>query len=161
MTKILIIDEENCSRALSAFIKRHKRSIKLDINVKENDMQVEMLLKGVNTLGQMQKRVAINTAESITLVRVQDIIRFESDSNYTLIYMTNSKKVMVSKTLKDFEKQLEPYRFMRIHKSHLVNTNHIEKFLKSEGGCVILTDDTKLPVSTRRKEEIINLLEKI
>jgi two-component system LytT family response regulator len=160
MTKILIIDDEHCGRALTSFIKKHKRYVKLEQHLNGKDLSVEMILKGIDTLGKMQKRLAINTADSLTLVKVQDIIRFESNSNYTFIYTANGKKLLVSKTLKEFESQLEPYQFMRIHKSHLVNTTHIKKFLKSEGS-VILTDDTTLPVSSRRKEEMINLLEKL
>lgn len=86
-------------------------------------------------------------------MNVSDIIRCQSDVNYTTIYATNNKPLMVAKTLKDFEDLLTEYDFFRIHNSHLVNLHFVKSYNKGKGGYVILKDNTEIEVSTRRKDD--------
>jgi two-component system LytT family response regulator len=153
MLRFLVIDDTNCKKELLEFLKRNKRSVKFLTGQKSPDVLVS-LIKG-------PKRITVNTTESLTLLNIDEIIRCESNRNYTLIFMENKKKVMVSKTLMDFEEMLGATSFIRIHKSHLVNINYIEKYIKSEGGMIELNDGTKLPVAVRKKEVLLKKLNQL
>jgi two-component system LytT family response regulator len=153
MLRFLVIDDINCKKDLFEFLKKNKRSVKFLTGQKSPDVLVSFI-KG-------QKRIAVNTTESLTLLNIDEIIRCESNRNYTLIFMENKKKVMVSKTLMDFEQMLGANSFIRIHKSHLVNINYIEKYIKSEGGMIELNDGTKLPVAVRKKEVLLKKLNQL
>lgn len=104
------------------------------------------------------KRLALSAAEGVTIVDVKDVIRCESSVNYTHFIIADGSKVLVSKTLKDFDEMLSQHGFFRIHKSHLVNLNHIKKYIKGEGGWVIMVDDSKIEVSRRKKDALLKVL---
>lgn len=105
-----------------------------------------------------EKKIIINTVGSIYVLEVKHIVRCESDENYTMIYLSNSPRIMVAKTLKDFEEMLVPYGFFRVHQSHLVNLDFIKSFEKGSGGHILLKDGEKIPVSTRRKDSFLKAL---
>ena len=161
MNKLIIIDDNNCKTELAAFLKAHPKSVKLVVDTDEVDLKIDRLLENMNTIYRTQKKIAINTAESLIVVNVNDIVRCESKRNYTELHFHDKKTILVSRTLKDFDELLEPYHFWRIHKSHLINLNYLDKFVKSEGGHVLLKDGNKIPVSTRKKEKLMRLLEKL
>ncbi|MFN5982030.1 MAG: LytR/AlgR family response regulator transcription factor, partial [Fluviicola sp.] len=81
----------------------------------------------------------------------------EADSNYTEIHLTNGKKVVSSKTLKEIELVLLTSSFIRVHKSHLINLNFIKKYIKGDGGMLVLNDDSMIPVSRSHKDELTKL----
>lgn len=107
------------------------------------------------------KKIVLKTLESIFIVKVTDIIRCEADHNYTTFYLTNGKKVLVSKTLKDYEEMLCDYFFFRTHQSHLININHIVSFEKNDGGYLKMADGSSVPVSKRKREELLELFNQI
>ena len=104
------------------------------------------------------KKIVINSSSEIHFLLMDDIIRLESDKNYTDIFIQNNKKITSSKTLKYYEGLLSEDNFFRIHQKHLVNLKYIKKFLKEDGGYVQLKDDSRLEVSRRRKDELLNRL---
>lgn len=104
------------------------------------------------------KRLALSAAEGVTIVDVKDVIRCESSVNYTHFIISDGNKVLVSKTLKEFDEMLSQHGFFRVHKSHLVNLNHIKKYIKGEGGWVIMADDSKIEVSRRKKDALLKAL---
>jgi two-component system, LytTR family, response regulator len=161
MLQLLLIDDSNCKKELSSFIKKHINSVKIIADPKELLLKTNELLQAVGNQYGTQKRIVINTTESITMLNVADIIRCESNRNYTYLYMANKKKIIVSKTLMEFEEMLSKYNFLRVHKSHLINVNYVEKYVKSDGGYMMLKDGSKLPVSVRKKEYLFNELEKL
>ncbi|HEX2631157.1 MAG TPA: LytTR family DNA-binding domain-containing protein, partial [Chitinophagaceae bacterium] len=103
------------------------------------------------------ERISLPTADGIFFVSPQEIIRAEASGNYATVYFTDSKKLLLAKTLKDIEDILQGHSFIRIHQSHLVNIDHISKYSKSDGGIVFMKDGSKLPVSRQRKEELTKL----
>jgi two-component system LytT family response regulator len=103
------------------------------------------------------KRIALNTLDKIHIVEVSEILRCESNINYTMFYFLDGTKLLVTKTLKEFDKLLTDHYFIRVHQSHLVNARFIKEFTKSDG-YIIMKDGTKVPVSTRKKQV---LMEKI
>jgi two-component system, LytTR family, response regulator len=161
MLKLVLIDESDCKKELASFIKKHKNAVKVIADQKELLLKTNDLLQALSNQYGTQKRIVINTTESITMLNVADIVRCESNRNYTYLYMVNKKKIIVSKTLMEFEDMLSKYNFLRVHKSHLINVNYVEKYVKSDGGYMMLKDGSKLPVSVRKKEYLFNELEKL
>lgn len=106
----------------------------------------------------LKPKIPISSLNGIELIEVEQIIRCESDGNYTTIVLPQ-RKVTVSKTLKEIEKQLSdfPY-FFRLHNSHLVNLNHVAKYIRGEGGSVILTNNEEIGVSRSKKMELLEVL---
>jgi len=111
-----------------------------------------------NASNGLKPKIPISSLNGIELLEVEQIIRCESDGNYTTIVLAN-RKVTVSKTLKEIEKQLVdfPY-FFRLHNSHLVNLNHVAKYIRGEGGSVILTNQEEIGVSRSKKLELLEVL---
>ncbi|UKN00492.1 LytTR family DNA-binding domain-containing protein [Paracrocinitomix mangrovi] len=103
------------------------------------------------------KRIALNTLEKIHIVNVNEILRCESNINYTMFYFTDDTKLLVTKTLKEFDKLLGDHGFIRVHQSHLINTAFIKEFIKSDG-YIIMKDGTKVPVSTRKKQVLMDMI---
>jgi len=131
--------------------------LKDDDRISEINRKLEVLLNNRNNF----EKIALPTLDGINFVNIKDIIRCESDNNYTNIYLNDGKKHIVSKTLKDFDEMLTPFNFFRIHKSHLINLNYLQKYNKGEGGYVIMEDGSELEVSRRRKEDFINALQSL
>lgn len=104
------------------------------------------------------KRIVLKTTENIYVIYLRDVIRCQSEKNYTYFYFTNRERIIVSKTLKEFEELLTEFNFMRIHRSHLINLKYIDRFEKSDGGYVIMNDGSKVDVSHRKKEYLLNYI---
>ena len=104
------------------------------------------------------KRIALNTLEKIHIVEVDEILRCESSINYTMFYFTDETKLLVTKTLKEFDKLLSDHYFIRVHQSHLVNARFIKEFTKSDG-YIFMKDGTKVPVSTRKKQVLMEMIQ--
>lgn len=108
-----------------------------------------------------QTRLALHTQDKIHIVGISDIIRCESNVNYTEFYFTGGKKLLVTKTLKDFEDLLSEQGFYRVHQSHLVNTKFIKEFVKTDGGYLLMQDGTSVPVSTRKRAQVMEMIERL
>ncbi|MBS1661556.1 MAG: response regulator transcription factor [Bacteroidetes bacterium] len=117
--------------------------------------RLEALLHNV---GSGDKRIGVPVASGLVFLQVNDIIRCESSDNYTLLFTVDKQKLVVSRTLKEFETLLVPYRFFRVHHSHLINLRYIKSYNKGKGGTVTLIDNSAIEVSTRRKEEFLKEL---
>ncbi len=107
------------------------------------------------------RRLALHTSDKIHITEISDIVRCESSGNYTNFHFTNNKKLLVTKTLKEFDKLLDDQGFMRVHQSHLINTSQIQEFVKTDGGYLVMKDKTKIPVSTRKRPIVVKLLENL
>lgn len=119
-------------------------------------LQVKAVLEAVQkrSLG----KIAVSDASGLTFVRIGDIVHCQSYKNYTDIHTSRGKKITASKTLKHFEELLPTEMFFRIHQSHLINLNHVERYLKLDGGRVLMDNGADLEVSRRRKEQLIQRL---
>jgi two-component system LytT family response regulator len=129
--------------------------------VKELNQQLDILADNMQTQDRLKKKIILKTYDNIHLVKISDIVYCESDDNYTYFHLLNKKKILVSTTLKEYEEMLGEYGFFRAHRSYLVNLGYIETFEKAEGGAIILIDNMKVPVSSRKKEQLLELLERI
>ena len=106
-------------------------------------------------------KLALHTQEKIHVADIQDIIRCESNVNYTEFFFKDGKKLLVTKTLKEFEDLLTDHGFFRVHQSHLVNTKFIREFIKADGGSIMMANGQTVPVSTRKRAQVIDMLEKL
>ena len=104
------------------------------------------------------KKIALPTTDKIEFREVKSILRCEGESNYTRFYFTDGTKLLISKTLIEFEEVLVDYGFIRTHKTHLVNLMHVTAFNKADGCSLSLFDGTTVPVSRRRKDFVIGKL---
>ncbi|MGK4567191.1 LytR/AlgR family response regulator transcription factor [Flavobacterium sp. 3HN19-14] len=119
---------------------------------------IDLLLENIRKKVDNFKRIALSTAEGIHLFEISDIIRCESEDNYTKFYIRNNKPVLISKTLKEYEDLLTEHGFERIHQSHLINLSYLKSYIKKDGGYVIMSDNSNLPISQRKKERLQELL---
>ncbi|KAA3633512.1 MAG: DNA-binding response regulator [Bacteroidetes bacterium] len=117
------------------------------------------LIKGSMQQGELPQHIALHTQEKIELIRIHNIIRCEASGNYTSFHFDNAKSLLVTKTLKEFDKTLQPHNFLRVHQSHLVNKDHIKAFVKTDGGYLVMQDNAKIPVSVRKRSSVIKFLE--
>jgi two-component system LytT family response regulator len=104
------------------------------------------------------KRIAVHTVTGFNYINAEDIIRCESDVNYTTLFLKDKAQLTVAKTLKEFEELLSDHGFYRVHNSHLINTLYIKSFNKGKGGFVTLLDNKQIEVSSRRKEGFLEYL---
>jgi two-component system LytT family response regulator len=116
------------------------------------------LLEQVNPT--RSNKISLPGREKVEYVNVNDIIRLESDSNYTFVYTLKTEKILVSKTIGDFEDQLctNEHNFMRVHQSHIINLKFVKKFLKDEGE-IILVNDHQTPLSKNKKDAFMKWLD--
>ena len=102
-----------------------------------------------------KKRITVPTGNELLFINIDEIIRCHSDVNYTTIFKNDKQKIVVAKTLKEFEELLAEQGFFRVHNSDLINLSYIKSYNKGKGGSVLLTDGTELEVSTRRKDDFL------
>lgn len=107
-----------------------------------------------------ENRIAFPLADKIIFAAPEDIIRLEAAGNYTHVYISGQKKIIVCKTLKEYNDLLTGQHFIRTHQSHLVNSRKITAWIKTEGGAISMEDGSQVPVSRQRKEEVLKLLMK-
>lgn len=103
-------------------------------------------------------RITLSSQEGLTVVKLDNIQRLESDSNYTHFFLRSGEKITVPKSLKEYETILPEQRFFRTHQSHIINLDYVKKFVREDGGYVLMDDGAEILVARRRKEEFINVL---
>lgn len=137
--------------------KENISSDKPDNSIKEN---LDILIENIKNIPATTtpKRIALSSADRVHFVNINDIIRCESQRNYTLFYLTGNKQILVTRTLKEFDEMLEDKGFIRIHHSHLINLNYLKEFVKADGGYALMSDNSQIPVAVRKKDELMKKL---
>lgn len=138
---------------LQQAVERLKKSLN-----KQTKEKIDILKKSLSDNRTQDDKIALSTSEGIDFIPIKNIMHIESKSNYSKIFLTENKTLTVTKILKDFEEMLLPYNFYRIHNSHLINLNYIQKYIRSQGGQVMLQDGTVIDISRRKKEEFLKLI---
>lgn len=121
--------------------------------------QIENFFNNYQNL--QNKKLVLRTSESMHIVNIDDIIRCEADNSYTTFYTTDNEKILVSKGIKEFEDLLKNFVFIRPHQSHLVNLNFVKRLDKSDGSFLVMKDGKEIPVSTRRKQNLLHILSQL
>lgn len=122
------------------------------------DERKEVLDGYVNISNPNLNRIALPTAEGYEFVEINEITRCEADRNYAKIHQNNGEVILISRPLKELEQLLDGGQFIRVHNSHLVNKQEIKKYLKSDGGQLLLKNGDVLPISRLRKDGVLELL---
>jgi len=118
---------------------------------------LETLLNNLKTGSQNNHRIALPTLEGLLFVNVSDIIYCESSGPYTKFFLKQPNKIVTSKHLKEYEDLLGGYNFFRIHKSYLVNLQEIQKYVRGDGGQIIMSNGAALAIAKQRKEDFMNI----
>ena len=125
---------------------------------KQTKERLNVLKQSISENKSQENKIAVPTNEGLEFVVIKNIIRIESSSNYSRLFLVNGQSLFVTRLLKDFEELLLPYRFFRIHNSHMINLNYIRKYIRGEGGQVVMDNGDVVDVSRRKKEEFLSLL---
>jgi two-component system, LytTR family, response regulator len=120
--------------------------------------QMQVFLGSMGTFGLVQQKMAVPTVEGLIFINLREVVRLEAKSNYTQINLENGDTVMATRTIKDYEDILPEALFCRVHNSHIINLQKIEKYHKGRGGYVVLEDGTAIEVATRRRQEFMRRL---
>lgn len=123
--------------------------------------RVEALLTHLKREGILKNKIAVPVTEGYEFIETNEILYCQSQNNYTLLYLVDKRKLVLSKTLKEFEKLLEKYFFIRVHKSYLINPNYMKKYYRNDGGYLVMQDEKTIPVSKSKKELITSLFDAI
>jgi two-component system LytT family response regulator len=126
---------------------------------KRSDSQFEALQKNIQP--NEKRRLVLKTQESVHVVELDQIIRCEADRNYTSFFLLENKKILVSKTLKEYETLLSGHNFLRVQQSHLVNIDYVDRYDKKNGGAVVMKDGTEVPLSPAKRELFFKRLENL
>lgn len=132
--------------------------IKKVLATNDSYAHIDLLLENIRKKVDKFKRIALSTSDGIHLFEVSDIIRLESQDNYTKFYIKDNKPVLIAKTLKEYEDLLSEQGFERIHQSHLINLAYLRSYIKKDGGYAVMADNSHLPISQRKKERLQELL---
>lgn len=130
----------------------------LDSNYAE---KFDAIFSNFNSAHPELKKIVLKTSDKIHVVNINDIIHCQADNTYTTFFLVNAKKIIVSKPIKKYEEMLSEHGFMRVHQSHLVNLNYIQHLNKQEGGILVMTDNSQIPVSNQQKQSLIKYFESL
>jgi two-component system LytT family response regulator len=122
---------------------------------KTTSPQIGAFVENISNLNKQLSNIVLPTFDGFIVVKISEIIRCEAEKNYTNFILVNNEKILVSKTLKEFEELLHNMDFIRVHQSHLINAAHVQRYIKGAGGYVQMSDDSIIEVSRRKKELLI------
>jgi two-component system, LytTR family, response regulator len=120
--------------------------------------QIEVLKNNRMSEGFKFKKIALNSSEGLEFINTGDIIRCEADRAYCRFYLANGKSILVSKSMSEYEDILTQSDFLKVHKSNIVNLNHVVKYVRGKGGYLIMSDKSTVAVAVRRKEELMDVI---
>jgi len=136
------------------------KKVKVPTNPDERNLKVNSLIQNKKAT-QSEQKVILKDAETVFLVSLNEIIRCESETNYTKFFLVGGRKLFISKTLKEYDFLFQDQFFFRAHQSHLINLYHFDRYEKKEGGIVYMKDGSTLPVAVRKREALMVALEKL
>jgi two-component system LytT family response regulator len=144
------IDIDELKSAVSKVVKKK--------NAIPNMENLQFLIQHLKRSDENFQKITLPTGNAYEIVNVKDIIRCEADGSYTTFFLSDKRKLMVSAGLKHYEELLPESDFIRVHHHHLINMNHVLRFLKEDGGYAVMTDGTKIEISRRKKEAFMEKL---
>jgi two-component system LytT family response regulator len=142
------------SSELAAAIKKAEETLEN----KDIDVNMKILYDNLKNKSKETKKLILKSVDQIHAVNVKDIVRCESDGNYTLFFLSDGRKLLVTKILKEYDEMLQQYNFFRVHQSHLINIDFFETYKKADGGEIIMQDKSIIPLASRKKDAFLKLL---
>lgn len=143
------IDREELQNAVKKALKEMEKPV---------PQQLEVLLQKFNKIGNGSQKIALPTMEGLLMINVSDIISCASDRNYTTLFLKEKKKLLISRPLKEMEELLEEHDFLRVHHSHLVNFKEIDRYIRGEGGYLIMSDGSSVDISRSKRDLLLSKL---
>jgi two-component system, LytTR family, response regulator len=144
------VDIDELVNAISRVAERSKQRNIVD--------QMQLFLDNMGTYSLAQQKMAVPTLDGLIFINLREVVRLEAKSNYTQINLENGEVLMATRTIKDYEDILPETLFCRIHNSHIINLQKIEKYHKGRGGYVVLEDGSEIEVAIRRRQEFLRRL---
>ena len=120
--------------------------------------QLKIILEKMKHPSRTSAKIALPSMEGLQMIPVETIISCEANDNYTTLTLRNNKKIIVSCTLKVIEELLEDHSFLRVHRSFLVNLDEVEKYIKADGGYLVMSDGSHIYISKNKKDELLKKL---
>lgn len=149
------VDEQELKEAVQRW--KTTKELKKDTSSK----MVDELLDYLKQEGILKSKIAVSVSDGIEFVAVHDIMYCNSQGNYTCMYLSDGSKTLLSKSLKEIEKTLAQYFFLRVHQSYLINPDYMKKYFRGDGGYVIMKDEKSIPVSKPNKGLVTGLFDSI
>ena len=143
------VDREELQTAVQKVIKRMQAPL---------PEQLKIILEKIQHPASPSNKIALPTMEGLQMIAVESIVVCEADDNYTTLMLKNNKKIVVSCTLKVIEELLEDHSFIRVHRSFVVNLEEVEKYVKGDGGYLVMSDGSEILISRNKKEELLKKL---
>ncbi|WP_020595757.1 LytR/AlgR family response regulator transcription factor [Spirosoma panaciterrae] len=140
------IDRDDLQKAVGKFQRK---------SIAQMAQQIEILVEKLGAK-KVRQKIALPTAHGFDVIPTDTIVRCEADDNYTHVVLKTGKSLLVSRTLKEIEELLAGEGFLRIHQSHLINLDELQRYIRGEGGYVVMSDNSSVPVSRSRKEVLLN-----
>lgn len=133
-----------------------------EIRIKQNQISrsLDNLMSNLSDNNRKLKKIGLPVQGGVQYFPLDEIIRLQSQSNYTTFYLNQNRELLISKTLKEYDELLSDQGFVRVHQSHLINIDHISQYQKSDGGYVILSDGSNVPLSKNYKENFLAAINK-
>lgn len=141
-----IKDLQNAVERLSKHRKSHTRD------------KMELLRSSLSSVKSQDEKIAVPTGDGLEFIIIKTIVHIESNSNYSKLFFADGKNLLVTKLLGEFEEILTPYNFFRIHNSHLINLSYLKRYIRGEGGQVVMQNGVVIDVARRKKEEFLKLI---
>ena len=142
------VDPDELTSALARFRENHLNE----------DVKYKLLSDSLRNNERPTKRLALHAQDKINIVNIDEIVRCESHINYTTFFFLDGTRIVVTRTLKDFDDLLSDQGFYRVHQSHLVNMKFIREFVKGDGGYLLMTDQSEVPVSVRKRSVVLEMI---
>lgn len=121
---------------------------------------MDVLKQSIHPVKEAERKIVLKDMNSVYVVSVSSIIRCEASDNYTTFFFTDQAPIVVSRPLREYDDLLTPSKFLRVHQSHLINLNQLKQFNKREGGSVTMKDGSEVPVSSRKRDLLLDELSK-
>lgn len=128
---------------------------------KKESLHNKIVLENINTVNKQLQKLVLPRLDGFEVVKINDIVRCQANDNFTEFFFLNGKKELVCRTLKFYEDTLSDYGFIRIHKSHLVNSQYIKRYVKGKNGTIVMSDGSELELSQQRREHFLERFTKI
>ncbi len=137
------------------------RKARVEIDRKQMQQQIQTLMDNLKSNKEQPLKIVVKDKYGLQVIAIEDIIRLEGDGNYTTFFINNKAPVFTSKGLKEYENLLEQPLFFKSHQSHMVNLAFLDRYDRKEGDQLFLSDGSKIPLATRRKDLLLERLEKM
>jgi two-component system, LytTR family, response regulator len=144
------IDIEELQHAVQKVIEKRKANT--------GNQALQMLLKNLQSPHMAEQSITLSTSEGLEFIPLHQIIRIEASGPYSHFYLKDKKKIIVSRNLKEYEMLLTGHGFFRVHNSHIINTREVKRMLKTDGGYAVMSDESNITISPKKKEEFFQMI---